>query len=72
MTKCVLIIHLEIPQITHNLFGPSAKIGQLFEILLKKALIPYRPMSMGKTINSQLNCALIRPLDDFQKDLDNI
>jgi hypothetical protein len=24
-------------QITHNLFGPSAQIGKLFEIFLKKA-----------------------------------
>jgi hypothetical protein len=32
MTKCVL----EIPQIPHNLFDPSAQIGQLFVIFLKK------------------------------------
>ena len=35
MTKCVLIAQLEIP---HNLFGPSAQIGQLFGIFLKETL----------------------------------
>ena len=32
MTKYVLKIQLEIPQIPHNLFDPSAQIGQLFGI----------------------------------------
>ena len=37
MTKCVLIIQLEIP---HNLFSPLPQIGQLFwDIFGKKALI---------------------------------
>ena len=31
MTKCVLIVQLEIPQIHHNLFGPSAQIWDIFE-----------------------------------------
>jgi hypothetical protein len=35
MTKCVLIVKLEIPQIPQNLFGSSAQIGQLFGIFLK-------------------------------------
>ena len=39
MLKFVLIGQLEIPQIPHNLFGPSAQIGQLFGIFLKKVLI---------------------------------
>ena len=39
MTKCVLIVQLEIPQIPLNLFVPSAQIGQLFGIFKKKTLI---------------------------------
>ena len=39
MTKCVLIVQLKIPQITHNLVDPSAQIGQLLVIFLKKALV---------------------------------
>ena len=46
MTKCVLIVQLEIPQVPHNLFGPSAQIGQLFGIFKKKALITC-PLSMA-------------------------
>ena len=45
MTKSVKIVQLETPQIPHNLFGPSAQIGQLFGIFLKKALITC-PLSM--------------------------
>ena len=37
--------YLEIPQIPHNLFGPSAQIGQLFRIFLKKVVITC-PLSM--------------------------
>ena len=37
-TFCVLIVQLEIP---HNLFTPFAQIGQLFGIILKKALITW-------------------------------
>ena len=51
MTKCVLIIQLEIPQIPHNLCSPSAQIGQLFEMFLKKALITC-PLSMPSQIAS--------------------
>ena len=48
MTKYELKFQLEIPQIPqipHNLFGPFAKIGQLFGIFLKKARITC-PLSM--------------------------
>ena len=34
MTKCVLIIQLEIPQISNNFFGPSA--GKLFWIFFEQ------------------------------------
>ena len=44
MTKYVLKVHLEI---LHNLFGPSAQIGQLFGIFLKKVLFT-SPSSMNK------------------------
>ena len=37
MTKCVLKFQLEIPQIPHDLFGPSALIGQLFGIYFFKS-----------------------------------
>ena len=37
MTKCMLRFQLKIPQIPYNLFGPSAPIGQLFGIFLRKA-----------------------------------
>ena len=37
MKNCVLIVQLEIPQITYNLFSPSAQIGQLFGIFKKKS-----------------------------------
>jgi hypothetical protein len=37
MSKCVLIVQLEIPQILHNLFSPSDRIGQSFWIFLKKS-----------------------------------
>ena len=50
MTKFVLRFQLEIPQIPHNFFGPSAKIGQLFGNFLKKVLITC-PMSMINYIN---------------------
>ena len=33
MTKCVLIVQLEIPQISHNLLSPTAQIGQLLRIV---------------------------------------
>ena len=45
MTKCVLKVQLEMPQISHNLFGPSPQIGKLFGIFLKKALFKC-PLSM--------------------------
>ena len=37
-------------EIPHNLFGPSAQIGQLFGIFLKKAPITY-PLSMYQVKN---------------------
>ena len=46
ITKCLLIVQLEIPQISHNLFGLSAQISQSFGIFLKIALITC-PLSMG-------------------------
>ena len=53
MIKCVLIVQLEIPQISNNLFRPSAQIGHLFGIFLKKGLITC-PLSMVPTNLSQL------------------
>ena len=38
-----------VPQISHNLFGPSAQIGQLFEIFLRRIFITC-PLSMNKII----------------------
>ena len=40
MTKCALIVQLEIPQIPNNLLSPSAQIGQLFGIFFER--IPHR------------------------------
>ena len=36
MTKCVQIVQLEIPQIPHNSFGPSAQSGQFFWDIFEK------------------------------------
>ena len=47
--KCVLKAQLEILQIVHIFFGPSARIGQLFGIFLKIALITY-PLSLSTFI----------------------
>ena len=46
----MLKVQLEIPQIPHNLFGPSAQIGELFGIFLK-ALITC-PLSMDQAIQN--------------------
>ena len=51
MTKCVQIVQLEVPQIPHNLLGPSAQISQLFGTSLKNAHITC-PLSMVKGIHS--------------------
>ena len=45
MTKYVLKLQLEIPQIPHNLFGPSAQIGQLIIWDIEKS--PWVELSKG-------------------------
>ena len=59
MTKCVLIVQLEIPQIPNNLLSPSAQIGQLFGIFFER--IPHR-MSI---VHIQLNQAKAASLGTF-------
>ena len=50
MTKYVLKVQVEIPQISHNLYDPCTQISQLFGIFLKKALITC-PLSMIQSIH---------------------
>ena len=61
MTKCMLIVQLEIPKTHYNSFRPSAQIGQFFGIFLKIALITC-PLSMAHkearciSLQSQCHC----------------
>ena len=45
MTIYVVIVQLEIPQMPHNYYGPSAQIGQLYGVFLKFSLLFFRSMS---------------------------
>ena len=67
MTKCALIVQLEIPQIPNNLLSPSAQIGQLFGIFLKESLIAcplsiYRGKQLNQAKAASLGTFLILPM----------